>query len=221
MFSEPKDPRESSKYPNYQIVKTPSGHTIFMDDTENNESMTIQHRTGSMVQFHPDGTVHIRSNKDKYEIVLGDGKTKITGSYDIVVDGGGSLEVKGDYDLKVLGDMNATIQGNYKTIVGGHQETVVAKDQVNAVRGDRIDSIIGNFEMMADGTAFFGGDGGVTITSPSSGLNMTSEKNMAIESGGVYSTKSAGAMMFKSDSTYEVTSDGNMTLVGSIIHLNP
>ena len=59
-WSGPKDARElpgAGKYPNYYAHKTRSGHVLLMDDSNGAEHVTLQHRSGSMVQFHPDGKV--------------------------------------------------------------------------------------------------------------------------------------------------------------------
>ena len=48
----------SGKYPNYWSYKSRSGHNIIMDDSKGNETVTVQHRSGSAIQFRPDGGVH-------------------------------------------------------------------------------------------------------------------------------------------------------------------
>jgi hypothetical protein len=201
LWDEPKDARSESgagQYPNYNITKTPSGHVIMMDDTKGHESMTIQHRTGTMIQFRPDGTVHIRSNKDKYEVVLGDQKVKITGSHDVSIDGGGSLEVKGNYDMVVRGDMYTTVEGSSKTMVAGDMETVVAGSQVNAVQGDQKVAVNGNQDTYVDGVAMLQGDGGVNIAATNGGLTMGSADNMVMKSDKQLGFQTAGGdMIFK------------------------
>lgn len=182
-WDEPKDARSedgAGQYPNYNIHKTPSGHVIMMDDTKGHESLTIQHRSGTMFQMRPDGTIHIRSNKEKYEVVLGDSKMKITGNQDIVVDGGGSLEVKGNYDMVVRGDMSATVEGSYKTMVAGDMETVVTGSQVNAIKGDQKNAVNGNQDTYVDGVMLQQADGGVAINATNGGLSLSSSDNMAL-----------------------------------------
>jgi len=197
-FSEPEDARKSGgKYPNYYVHKTPSGHAIVLDDTEGAESVTIQHRGGTMVQFHPDGTMHIRSNGKKIELVLGQSQMKITGDYDVVVDGGASLLVQGDYDLTVNGNMHTTIKGDQKTTVVGKQENVL-HDQTTLITGNQITNI-------SDGNQTVKVAGASTHQSSGHLLNTINGGGIAVHSGGKLGLEST-----------DITQ-----IVGSEIHLNP
>ena len=62
-WDSPPDAREKgSEYPNYWVRKTRSGHTFMLDDTKNNEHVTLQHRSGTMIQLMPDGGFQIVSH---------------------------------------------------------------------------------------------------------------------------------------------------------------
>lgn len=101
-WSEVEDARKlpgAGKYPNYWSHKTRSGHLIMMDDSKGAESITIQHRGGSMVQFLPDGKVRFRSQNGKHDVVFGEHRMYISGAYDITVDGAASLTCKKDYNI--------------------------------------------------------------------------------------------------------------------------
>ena len=112
----PEDARSkkgAGTYPNYYTMRTRSGHVFTMDDSEENESVTLQHRGGSMVQFMPDGAVHFVSQNGQYNFVFGENRVMITGAYDVTVKGGGSLRVDGDYNTTVMGNHNMTVNGDY------------------------------------------------------------------------------------------------------------
>ena len=56
----PPDPYKA-EYPNNKVTQTTSGHIIEIDDTENAERIHIRHKSGSFVEFHPDGSVVIKT----------------------------------------------------------------------------------------------------------------------------------------------------------------
>ena len=160
----PKDQRESGeKYPNYNVTKSVSGHTIMMDDSEGSESLTIQHRTGSLLQFQADGSIIFRNEKNKYEVTFGDNKVLITGCQDVTVNGGASLKVEGDYDMTVNGNMNMAVKGNMETVVNGNQNTLIKGNQDTAVDGARTTKVKGNSEHTTEGKTYVGADGGVRV----------------------------------------------------------
>lgn len=175
-WSEPKIHNTDGKHPNHHLIKTQSGHSIIVDDSDGNESIIVQHRTGSAIQFLPGGAVHIRTNDNKYEVVLGDNNVKITGGQNITVDGGGTMHVIGNYDMTVQGDMHTTVQGSHKMVVAGDMETVVNGNQANAVKGDMKTAVNGNQDNHVDGTMVSQADGGIGILSTNGGVYMAGEK---------------------------------------------
>lgn len=56
----PADPY-AAVYPNNKVTQTTSGHVIEIDDTPNGERIHIHHKSGSFVEFHPDGSVVIKT----------------------------------------------------------------------------------------------------------------------------------------------------------------
>lgn len=205
-WDEPKDARvDGGEYPNYTITKTPSGHVLNMDDTKGKESVTLQHRSGSMIQMHPDGSVRIRTHGTKYDVTFGDGKMLVTGDMDITVNGGGSLLVEGDYDVTVGGNMNTTVTGNMETVVAGNMNTVVTGNQDTAVDGNQTTKIAGNTEHTTEGKTYIAGDGGIAIESTAGNTRIASNDNINLRAGG----------------TLESESDGATTIIGSVIDLNP
>ena len=43
--------QSGGQYPNYWSHKTRSGHNFIMDDSEGNETVTLQHRSGTAIQI--------------------------------------------------------------------------------------------------------------------------------------------------------------------------
>lgn len=98
-ISEPTDPYNAT-YPKNHIYESESGHIIEVDDSSGAERIHIYHKSGSFIEFHPDGSMVIKS-KNTYistdetanihannsKIVI-DGTLNMTAvSGDIVVDG--------------------------------------------------------------------------------------------------------------------------------------
>lgn len=103
----------AGKYPNYWSYKSRSGHNIIMDDSKDNESVTIQHRSGSAIQMRPDGSVHFTTHNGKYEVVFGEDRITVSGAQDITVKGDASLRVYGDYNVTCHKNYNLTVMGDY------------------------------------------------------------------------------------------------------------
>lgn len=111
-----KDVREgkgAGKYPNYWSYKTRSGHVIQYDDSKGSESITIQHRGGSAMQFLPNGGIHMVAHNGKYDVIFGENRMTITGAQDITVKGEGSMLVYGNYRHTVHGNMEVACTGSY------------------------------------------------------------------------------------------------------------
>ena len=75
----------AGKYPNYWAHKTRSGHVLMLDDSKGAESVTIQHRGGSMIQIMPDGKVHVRAQNGQHTVVFGENRMYVTGAQDITM----------------------------------------------------------------------------------------------------------------------------------------
>jgi type VI secretion system secreted protein VgrG len=110
------DAREDSRADNIlntTITKTRSGHVLELNDNEGAEHVTLQHRSGSLVQMQPDGSVRFVSQNGMMGFEInGEGYVKVTGAYNIIVDGGATLKAD-SYDLHVENDFNMTVGGTF------------------------------------------------------------------------------------------------------------
>jgi hypothetical protein len=97
-------PYYNAQYPYNNVYESESGHALEFDDTKDAERVHIYHRSGSYVEWAPDGSRAERIQKDKFEVVVGNEQVYIKGDVKIFVDG--------NYDLDVTGD----IRINGKTI---------------------------------------------------------------------------------------------------------
>ena len=87
----PGDPY-AAVYPNNKVTQTSSGHVIEIDDTPNAERVHIRHKSGSFIEFHPDGSVVIKTANVYIDAgananLRADAINVIGGTGDVVVDG--------------------------------------------------------------------------------------------------------------------------------------
>ena len=228
-FSTPPDARSvegAGTYPNYHTQKTRSGHTFTMDDSDGAESVTLQHRSGSMVQFLPDGAVQFISHNGQYTVVFGENRMLITGAHDVVVQGGASLSVTGDY--------NMTVQGNHNTVVNGDMN-ITAKNMNTVVRGNMDTSaknmttkIEGSTEITTEGLTSISSDGGLSMSSSSAPVSILGQGDVGIGTEGVLRLESGSGTNIKSGAALRAYAEGKLSLKaggyvaadGSQIHLN-
>lgn len=93
-----------AQYPYNNVYESESGHALEFDDTKNAERVHIYHRSGSYVEWGPEGDRAERIQRNKFEVVIGNEQVYVKGDVKIYVDG--------NYDLNVTGDVRI----NGKTI---------------------------------------------------------------------------------------------------------
>lgn len=202
-------------YPNYYTQKTRSGHVFTMDDSEGAESITLQHRSGSMFQCLPDGAMQFVSHNGQYTFVFGENRVFISGAYDVTVQGGGSLSVTGDYNVTVQGNMNTTVNGdmnttakNMNTVVRGNMDTS-AKNMSTKIEGST--------SIETEGLTNISSDGGLSLSSSSSPVSIAGQGDVGIVTTGDLMLHSGGTTHVKADATMRLTADSNLSLQGKQI----
>lgn len=170
-------------YPNFNIIRTPTGHNIVLDDTQGHESVTIQHAGGSCIQFLPDGSSIFRSEKDGYEVIFGNKTAVITGKLNIVVNGDADMRVMGDHNLTVHGDMNLAVTGDMKTVVGGSEYKTVAKNRNEDIGGGDTTFVEGNLEKTSVGKSYYGAYGNMKIQSVFTSVGVQANNDIRVWAG--------------------------------------
>lgn len=151
----PRKNQGAGEYPNYWTMKDRSGNNIGMDASKGNESVFMQHRSGSSIEFFPDGAIHITAHNGKYEVVFGEDRMTISGAQDITV--------KGDASLRVYGDYNVTCHKNYNLTVMGDMN-VTSKNLNRAIRGN-MDTQAKNINKKVEGSINYQAHGAAAYTS--------------------------------------------------------
>ena len=76
----PSDPYAAT-YPHNKVIETTSGHVIEIDDTPNAERINIHHKSGAYMEFHPDGSLVIKTANTYVE--AGDMEIKCSGNFKV------------------------------------------------------------------------------------------------------------------------------------------
>lgn len=143
LLAEPK-PGARSEYPNSSVTETKSGHVIEYDDTPGFERLNFQHRTGSKVEFLPDGSVLYKSKNNSYSFTAGDSTLVVRGVVSVVVESNAEIRVQGDANMQVDGDLNQLIQGNWNVEVNGNRNLRVHGNDKRRIAGSSLFESRGN-----------------------------------------------------------------------------
>ena len=106
-------------YPYNNIHQTEAGHSFEMDDTPGRERVRIQHRSGTFIEMHPDGSEVHKVYGDGYEITVRD--------KNVLVEGVCNMTVNGDCNINIKGDRLEQVEGNYELRVLGNYSIVAEK----------------------------------------------------------------------------------------------
>lgn len=229
----PEDARKmkgAGTYPNYHEQKTRSGHTFIFDDSNGAESITLQHRTGSMIQMMPDGAVQIVTHNGQYNLVFGENRVMVTGAHDVTVLGAASLYVDGDYNTTIRGNHNITADGdvnitaqNMNTTIRGNMETA-AKTMSTKLEGPSMITSQGNMYIASSGDLMIGSTEGavgigasgiVGIRSVASEVAIQGQEDVSIKSdGGKILQQAADNVSIKSGGDFKLQTSGQISLKG-------
>ena len=83
-------------YPNNKVTQTTSGHVIEIDDTPDAARIHIRHKSGSFIEFHPDGQIVIKGNG-------------------VYIDGGSAVNVQASSTDQTFGSGEITVNGITQT----------------------------------------------------------------------------------------------------------
>lgn len=208
----PADPRDKGmQYPNYNILGSASGHNITIDDSKGAESLTINHASGSAFQFHPDGSVAIKANGKKYEMIVGDNHIVITGQMDVTVNGPKTVKVEGDYVLNVTGNMKTVVEGNMETLVAGNYGEHIEGNKSSTVSGNKSTYVSGSIMQASTDRTYIVSKSGMKLQTTGGHMYFQSSSTMKSFASGAMAHQSGGAMTVKSGSTYAMSSQSKAT----------
>jgi hypothetical protein len=149
-------------YPYNHVYESESGHLQEFDDTPNAERIHIRHRTGSSIEYHPDGTRTDIIKKDQYTLTTGDQSVYIQGKSDTTINGRHKLYINKNgqsnnhYDIQIgpganiniqvdNGDINLhTLNGRLNFNSGGDTNLKVGGSLTIDVAGSLVQNVEGN-----------------------------------------------------------------------------
>jgi len=133
---------------NLKAIKTRSGHTILLDDTDGNEVISISDKSNNLLKFDTkEKTITISSEK---KLILESEEIEITASKNMKVKAGQNMEVSASQDLKqkgnnvevgaaqnlkLSGDMGAELVTNMKVEISGKTGASLTSDVSTEVGG--------------------------------------------------------------------------------------
>ena len=200
-WNEPESPYNAT-YPLNHVRNSASGHVIEIDDTPENERLHVYHTSGYFQEVHPDGSKVEKIVGDNYEIIARDNNVHVSGTMNLTVDGSDSninILVKKDANIQVGGDANMTVDGNATAVVEGNINAE-AKKNVN-VTAQEVLALKGK-----DAVALYSA-GGIFMQD--------------IDDGTFDLRSVDGNVEWKMKGNLNITSEGNVTIRGKNIDLNP
>lgn len=212
----PQDARKlpgAGKYPNYWAHKTRSGHVLMLDDSKGAESVTLQHRGGSMIQMLPDGKVQIRSQNGRYDVTFGENRMYVTGAQDITVDGAASLTCKKEYNVTAK-KINLTTQEDINFVCRNFN--INASKKVDIQGNDMTVKMKSNMGFLASGAMGLFSKSGFSCGSSGDSAIFVGQKSVGIGANeGKLMLKSAAKMSFLSKSALSLRADGGKLSMSS------
>ena len=174
VWNQPANPY-AAVYPFNHVYESESGHLQEFDDTPGAERIHIRHRTGSSIEYHPDGTRTDLIKKDQYTLTTGDNQVYIQGKSDTTINGRHKLyinkngQANNHYDIEIgpganiniqvdNGDINLhTLNGRLNLNSGGDTNLKVGGSLTIDVAGNLIQNVEGNTTENTSGTVILRG----------------------------------------------------------------
>jgi hypothetical protein len=106
------EPYYNAKYPYNNVYESESGHALEFDDTKGSERVHVYHRSGSYVEWGPEGDRAERIQRNKFEVVVGNEQVYVKGDVTVYVDGNVNMEVGGNFKVDIGGTCEINSDGN-------------------------------------------------------------------------------------------------------------
>jgi hypothetical protein len=104
----------NAKYPYNNVYESESGHALEFDDTKDNERIHLYHRSGSYVEYGPQGDRSERIQRDKFTVVVGDEQVYVQGDVTVFIDGNATMQIDGNFSADIGGTCTINSGGNMK-----------------------------------------------------------------------------------------------------------
>lgn len=127
-----KEPKSAygAKYPHNKVTTTTSGHVIEIDDTPSAERIHIYHKSGSFIEFFPDGKAVYHHKGETFFLSEGNCSQITQGNYKHFISGNCEIQAGGSFTLKVGGSGNMQF-GSTLNIKSGSSTNITANGSMN------------------------------------------------------------------------------------------
>ncbi len=112
---------DNDTYAYTQMIETRSGHQIILGDVTGKEYVKILHKSGSYINFDPEGNIFVNCVKNM--------TTTVAKNYTIDVQGNLKVTVQGTTSLDSTGNITENTKGNFQNTTSG---TYIVKSDGNA-----------------------------------------------------------------------------------------
>lgn len=178
-WSEPY-PSYNAMYPYNNVTETESGHAFEMDDTPDFERVQLSHRTGSTLEFLPEGHTKIKSQKSRYDVTMGNHSVYVNGSKDETVQSDMFLRINGKLVIQCAG-LDISSQGPIN--MKGSEISIKADGNLNL--GSGAATRISGFDVEVLGSNSFRSFGGLEATMQSAATASVGGLNTLLSGGTV------------------------------------
>ena len=166
-------PSYNAQYPFNNVTESESGHAFEMDDTREFERVQLSHRTGSTLEFLPEGHTKIKSQSGRYDVTMGDHRNYVNGTKYETIDSDYFLRVNGKFRIEcdqfevvckgnpgtatITAENGAVVKGGTKVAINGLSSAVTGATV--SINGAVSTSIFGgtNASLSSGGQASMGG----------------------------------------------------------------
>lgn len=131
LFDEPRS-AYNTKYPHNKVIQTSSGHVIEIDDTPDYERIQIMHKSGSFMEFHPDGKIVVHSGTKKTNedsdvdiYLVSDSKINMHSTGTLNVYSGSDIIIAAADNVNVNVESNINVNSNSEINIESEAETTI------------------------------------------------------------------------------------------------
>ena len=96
-----------------------SGHRIEIDDTPGSERVHIYHKSGSNVEFHPDGSLVTSINNNEEVFIKNNSVHWVGGNETIEIGKNCQVTIKGNASINSYGNLSLKSNSNISIVAGG------------------------------------------------------------------------------------------------------
>ena len=143
---------KKSEYLGVHTYTTEAGHIVEIDNTPGDRRIHVYHASGTFIEIQDDGIMITKvegktqefNNKGKDQKITGDFNISINGNCNMHVTGNLQHEVKGNYEIVTHGDFRVKAAGKNVMEFGGDQRVQVNGKTSHRSSGDRDEITGGN-----------------------------------------------------------------------------